>query len=87
MQDDDGFILFETRAICRYIAAKYPESRLIPTDPKKNALFEQAASIELMNFEFNAGPAVFETWGKACVPVSFLFSDHIDQIRGVGAGV
>ncbi|KAJ7084258.1 glutathione S-transferase [Mycena epipterygia] len=63
--DDDGFILFETRAICRYIAAKYPESRLIPTDPKKNALFEQAASIELMNFEFNAGPAVFETWGKA----------------------
>ncbi|KAF7347368.1 Glutathione S-transferase [Mycena venus] len=62
--DDDGFILFETRAICRYIAAKHPECKLIPTDPKKNALFEQAASIELCDFEFNAGPIVFEAWGK-----------------------
>ncbi|KAF8204442.1 glutathione S-transferase [Mycena galopus ATCC 62051] len=58
--DDDGFFLFETRAICRYIAAKHPECKLIPTDPKQNALFEQAASIELCNFEFNAGRAVAE---------------------------
>ncbi|KAJ6587530.1 hypothetical protein DFH09DRAFT_1427619 [Mycena vulgaris] len=27
---DDGFILYETRAICRYIAAKYPASGLVP---------------------------------------------------------
>ncbi|KAJ7120174.1 thioredoxin-like protein [Mycena epipterygia] len=31
--DDDGFILYEARAICRYIAAKYPDTcRLIPTE-------------------------------------------------------
>ncbi|KAJ7358370.1 glutathione S-transferase, partial [Mycena albidolilacea] len=62
--DDNGFILYESRAICRYIAAKYPESNLIPTDPKKNALFEQAASSEYANFETIAGGIIMEVWGK-----------------------
>ncbi|KAI0628227.1 glutathione S-transferase [Trametes polyzona] len=52
--DDDGFKLYETRAIARYLALKYGGiGKLIP-DPKdvqKWALFEQAASIELSNFE------------------------------------
>ncbi|KAJ6475942.1 glutathione S-transferase [Mycena vitilis] len=52
--DDDGFILYETRAICRYIAAKYPASGLIPVEPKANALFEQAAAVELTNFDASA---------------------------------
>ncbi|KAJ6592445.1 hypothetical protein B0H19DRAFT_1224421 [Mycena capillaripes] len=33
-KDDNGCILYETRAICRYIAAKYPASGLIPAEPK-----------------------------------------------------
>ncbi|KAH7913514.1 glutathione S-transferase [Hygrophoropsis aurantiaca] len=58
--DDDGFILYESRAICRYIAKKYASEniRLVPdgSDPKEEALFEQAASIEMSNFEpFAAG--------------------------------
>ncbi|KAK7063746.1 glutathione S-transferase [Favolaschia claudopus] len=36
----------------------HPESKLIPTDPKKHALFEQAASIEFANFDFNADPLI-----------------------------
>ncbi|KAJ7263434.1 glutathione S-transferase [Mycena rebaudengoi] len=50
--DDDGFILCETRAICRYIAEKYANqgTPLIPTDLKGKALFEQAASWEFANF-------------------------------------
>ncbi|KAJ7660886.1 thioredoxin-like protein [Mycena polygramma] len=48
-EDDDGFLLYETRAICHYIAAKHPESGLIPTEPKANALFEQAAAVEVTN--------------------------------------
>ncbi|KAJ6582521.1 thioredoxin-like protein [Mycena vulgaris] len=52
--DDDGFILYETRAICRYIAAKLPPSALIPQEAKANALFEQAASAELTNFDPSA---------------------------------
>ncbi|KAF8875523.1 glutathione S-transferase [Infundibulicybe gibba] len=60
--DDDGFILYESRAICRYICAKYPNqgTPLLPTDPKANALFEQAASIEYSNFDPAASGAAFE---------------------------
>ncbi|KAF5341961.1 hypothetical protein D9611_001078 [Ephemerocybe angulata] len=61
--DDDGFILYESRAICRYIEKKYPDQGtkgLIPTDPKAEALFEQAASIELSNFNPYATGAAYE---------------------------
>ncbi|KAJ7123384.1 glutathione S-transferase-like protein [Mycena epipterygia] len=59
--DDDGFILYETRAICRYIAAKHPESGLIPAEAKAHALFEQAAAVELCNFDPSASKIVAET--------------------------
>ena len=53
--DEDGFILYESRAIARYLIAKYaPDNGLIPRDLKKNALFEQAMSIESSNFAPNA---------------------------------
>ncbi|KAM6490637.1 glutathione S-transferase [Amanita muscaria] len=62
IQDDDGFILYESRAISRYIIAKHggqgPE--LIPKDLKKNALFEQAASSEAANFSPSALAIFFE---------------------------
>ncbi|KAJ7027385.1 glutathione S-transferase [Mycena alexandri] len=49
--DDDGFILYETRAICRYLAEKYAAHgpALIPMGLKERARFEQAASVELAN--------------------------------------
>ncbi|EJD00506.1 glutathione S-transferase [Fomitiporia mediterranea MF3/22] len=49
--EDDGFKLFESRAIARYLIAKHaPNSKLIPKEPKANALFEQAMSIENNDF-------------------------------------
>ncbi|KAI5123005.1 hypothetical protein M0805_007627 [Coniferiporia weirii] len=50
--EEDGFQLYESRAIARYVIAKYaPESALVPTgDLKKFGRFEQAASIEVNNF-------------------------------------
>ncbi|KAG8213446.1 glutathione S-transferase [Butyriboletus roseoflavus] len=51
--DDDGFILYEARAICRYLVKKYEGQGtpgLVPSDPRSEALFEQAASIEYSNF-------------------------------------
>ncbi|KAJ7196325.1 glutathione S-transferase [Mycena rebaudengoi] len=59
--DDDGFILYETRTICSYIAAKHPKSGLISTDPKANALFEQAAAAEVSNFDPSASAILTET--------------------------
>ncbi|KAJ6577057.1 glutathione S-transferase [Mycena vulgaris] len=60
--DDDGFILYESRAICRYIADKYPNqgTKLVPTDVQGKALFEQAASIEYSNFDPFCSKAVAE---------------------------
>ncbi|CEL56959.1 Glutathione S-transferase PM239X14 OS=Arabidopsis thaliana PE=2 SV=1 [Rhizoctonia solani AG-1 IB] len=61
--DEDGTQLFESRAIARYLVAKYgKDSGLVPdqSDLKAYGLFEQAASIEYSIFEPNAGPLTYE---------------------------
>ena len=62
--DDDGFILYESRAIGRYIAAKYRDqgNPILPdpADIKATALFEQAASVELSNFDPFASGVAYE---------------------------
>ncbi|KAG1781825.1 glutathione S-transferase [Suillus placidus] len=60
--DDEGFILYESRAIARYLSKKYPNqgTSLIPSDPKAEGLFEQAASIEAFNFTAFVAPIVAE---------------------------
>ncbi|KAG2153394.1 glutathione S-transferase [Suillus clintonianus] len=61
--DDNGFFLYESRAIARYLIKNYPNQGtpgLIPSDAKAEALFEQAASIETFNFNAFVAPIVFE---------------------------
>jgi len=61
---DDGFELFESRAIGRYLATLGSGPALIPTDPKAYAKFEQAASIEHAQFAPIAGVLVWEMMVK-----------------------
>ncbi|KAJ2915379.1 hypothetical protein MD484_g5050, partial [Candolleomyces efflorescens] len=75
--DDDGFILYESRAITRYLALKYPDQGTqglvpSPTDLKAWALFEQASSNEVANFETFARVLVFEKVFKAYVLFTYL---------------
>jgi glutathione S-transferase len=50
--DDDGFLVIESRAICRYLSNKYQNqgTQLVPTDVKENGLFEQGAYFETCEF-------------------------------------
>lgn len=68
-QDDDGFVLYESRAICRYLAEKYAGqgTPLIPTGLKETAVFEQAASIELASFLPVVKKVAQESLWKQCV--------------------
>ncbi|CAE6472095.1 unnamed protein product [Rhizoctonia solani] len=61
--DEDGTQLFESRAICRYLVAKYgKDSGLLPSpeDLKAYGKFEQAASIEYSSFDPYAAELAFQ---------------------------
>lgn len=68
-QDDDGFILYESRAICRYLVEKFAEqgTPLYPKDLKERALVEQAASVEFANFHPALLKLAMEAVAKPCV--------------------
>jgi glutathione S-transferase len=74
--DDDGFTMFESRAMCRYLNDK-AKGKLIPSDIKTRAKMEQWISIETSEFTPHAmkyiyqyifqrtqEPAVLEAAGK-----------------------
>ncbi|KAF6741683.1 glutathione S-transferase [Ephemerocybe angulata] len=81
--DDDGFVLYESRAIGRYIALKYAgqgTAGLIPdqSDIKALALFEQAASSEFANFEVHAAKIAYEKLFK----VRLGFPTNEEVVKG-----
>lgn len=47
--DDNGFKLFESRAICRYLN-EAAGGKLVPSDARSRALMEQWISVETSNF-------------------------------------
>lgn len=49
-EDDDGWKLYESRAICRYLDAKLSGPALLPADARQLALVEQWISIETSIF-------------------------------------
>lgn len=57
--DDDGFVLFESRAIARYISAKAGD-QLVPSSLKDRALMDQWSSVEQTNFSPHAMKFIYQ---------------------------
>ncbi|KXL43352.1 hypothetical protein M433DRAFT_135914 [Acidomyces richmondensis BFW] len=61
----EGFTLYESRAICKYLARKYSFPLLPPdSDLEATALFDQAQSAEMLYFAEPAGKISFEMIAK-----------------------
>ncbi|RKH46237.1 glutathione S-transferase family protein [Corallococcus llansteffanensis] len=54
-ETDDGFMMYESRAIIRYLDRTLPGTSLTPTDPRAYALMEQFMAVEQSYF---SGPAM-----------------------------
>ncbi|CAF3518256.1 unnamed protein product [Fusarium graminearum] len=61
----NGFTLYESRAICKYLSKKY-NFPLLPSesDMETIAIFEQAQSVEMQYFAEPAGRIAFEKFAK-----------------------
>jgi glutathione S-transferase len=65
MTSADGFTLYESRAICKYLATKYSFPLLPPdSDVEAVALFDQAQCAEMLYFAEPAGRIAFEKFVK-----------------------
>jgi glutathione S-transferase len=52
--EDGDFLLWESRAICVYLASQKPEAGLAPTDPRTRSVIDQWASWQAIHL----GPAM-----------------------------
>lgn len=59
VMDDDGFVLWESNAILQYLAAKKPESGMLPTDARGRA--------EVTRWQFWD----VSSWDPACATLSY----------------
>jgi glutathione S-transferase len=96
--DDDGFALFESRAICRYLNAK-TNGNLVPADPKGMAKVEQWISVETseltpnaMKFIYNdvfkraQEPAVLETAAKGLETTCAVMDKELAKSAFIAGG-
>ena len=65
LEEDDGFLLWESNAIVRYLAAKHGAGKLEPADPKARALANQ-----WMDWQLSVvAPAIYAAfWGLIRTP-------------------
>ncbi|KAM0238317.1 hypothetical protein ACHAP5_008722 [Fusarium lateritium] len=81
----DGFTLYESRAICKYLAKKY-SFPILPSesDAQASALLEQAQSEEIQYFAEPAGRIAFEKFAKKFIglpPDEAVVADALKSVE------
>lgn len=80
----DGFTLYESRAICKYLATQY-NFPLLPSqsDVQATALFDEAQCAETIYFAEPAGRIAFERFAKRFIGLPADDAIVSDALRGV----
>lgn len=83
-EDDDGFRLYESRAIIRYLDRKLPGASLTPSDVHAYARMEQFISVEHCYFTPNAMKVIWERLFKGLLGGGAPDPARIDEgLQGV----
>ena len=73
MKEDEDFVVYESRAIGKYIEAKYPGLAPAKSDLRAYGHYEQALSTEVANFDHFATIALAEKMFKPYASRSSLY--------------
>src|SRR6266446_2236439 len=78
LEEEDGFLLWESNSIVRYLAGKHGPGRLEPADPRLRAL-----AGKWMDWQLSvAGPAIFGAfWGLIRTPPEQRNQAAIDESK------
>ncbi|UKZ74696.1 hypothetical protein TrVFT333_002366 [Trichoderma virens FT-333] len=80
----NGFTLYESRAICKYLATKYSFPLLPPdSDIEAAALFDQEQSAEILYFAEPAGRIAFEKFAKKFMGLPANEAVIADALRSI----
>ncbi|KAH7126108.1 thioredoxin-like protein [Dactylonectria macrodidyma] len=82
--DDDGVRIFESRAICQYLVAKYGRGSILELDQHRSAAdigyYEQAASIEYSYFDPSVKALAYEKLFKGYMGLGGPDAAEVDKL-------
>ncbi|KAF6746674.1 glutathione S-transferase, partial [Ephemerocybe angulata] len=85
--DDDGYVLCESRVICRYIEEKYADKGIqkliLNHSIEAKGLFEQAVSVETANFDPHASLAAYEVLTKPAYTDTEALASCISELKAM----